>query len=182
MYAGKERIPRGQLSSSNTVMELVRPLLEEVQILCTDNFYTSVSLAHELNENQTHLVGTLGKRRKMNPKSVEQKQLDRGQMVAKESKTGVIVGKWKDTRDVMFLTTKSVPTLVETPTRRVVNKKPTTVLQYNAGKSQIDVPDQLASYGTSVRPGLKWYRKVMFKLLTNTAVVNAHIIYKSTVL
>lgn len=60
------------------------------------------------------------KKKKMNPKSVEHKQLDRGQMVAKESNTGVIVGKWKDTRDVMSLTTKSVPTLVETPTRRVV--------------------------------------------------------------
>lgn len=117
----------------------------------------------------------------MNPKSVEQKQLDKGRMVAKESNTGVIVGTWKDTRDVMFSTTKSVPTLVETPTRRVV-KKPTTVLQYNAGKSHIDVSDQLASYGTSVRRGLKWYRKVMFELVTNTAVVNAHAIYKSNVL
>lgn len=90
-----------QLSSSNTVMELVRPLLGEGHNLCTDNFYTSVALAHNLNENQTHLIGTLRKKRKMNPKSVEQKQLDRGQMVAKESNTGVIVGKWKDTRDVL---------------------------------------------------------------------------------
>lgn len=91
VYAGKERIPRGQLSSSNTVMELVRPLLGEGCILCTDNLNTSVSLAHELNENQTHLVGTLRKKRKMNPKSVEKKQLDRGQKVAKESNTEVIV-------------------------------------------------------------------------------------------
>lgn len=91
VYAGKERIPRGQLSSSNTVMELVRPLLGEGRTLCTDNFHTSVFLAHELNENQTHLVVTLRKKRKMNPKSVEQKQLDRGQKVAKESNTEVIV-------------------------------------------------------------------------------------------
>lgn len=82
----------------------------------------------------------------------------------------------------MFLTTKKVPTLVEIPTRRVVKTKPTTVLYYNAGKSHIDVSDQLASYGTSARRGLKWYRKVMFELLTNTAVVNAYAIYKSTVL
>lgn len=54
VYAGKERIPLGQLSSSNTV----RPLLGEWRTLCTDNFYTSVSLAHDLNENQTHVVGT----------------------------------------------------------------------------------------------------------------------------
>lgn len=97
MYAWKERIPRGQLSSSNTV----RPLLGEGRTLCTDNFYKRVSLAPELNENQTHFVGTLRKKRKMNPKSVEHKQLDRGHMVAKESNPGVIVGKWKNTRDVI---------------------------------------------------------------------------------
>lgn len=63
-----------------------------------------------------------------------------------------------------------------------IKKKPSTVLEYNKGKSFIDVSDQLASYGTSVRRGLKWYRKVMFELLTNTAIVNAHSLYKSTVL
>lgn len=44
------------------------------------------------------------------------------------------------------------------------------------------VSDQLASYGTSVLRGLEWYRKVMFELLTNTAVVNAHAIFKSIIL
>lgn len=58
VHAGKERIPRSQLSSSNTV----RPLLGEGRTLCTDNIYTCVSLAHELNENQTHVVGTLRKK------------------------------------------------------------------------------------------------------------------------
>lgn len=99
-------------------------------------------------------------------------------MIVKESNTGATLGKWKDKRDVMFLTTKYVPTLEEIATRRCLTKKPSTILQYNAGKSYIDVSDQLASYGTSVRRGLKWYRKVMFELLTNTAVVNAHAIYK----
>ncbi|KAG8310561.1 Dehydrogenase/reductase SDR member 11 [Homalodisca vitripennis] len=41
-----------------------------------------------------------------------------------------------------------------------------------------DVSDQLASYATTVRKGVKWYRKVAIELLTNTAVVNAHALYK----
>lgn len=66
LYAGKERIPRGQLALASTVMELVSPLLGQGRTLCTDNFYTSVSLAHELNDNNTHLLGTLRKKRKLN--------------------------------------------------------------------------------------------------------------------
>uniref|UniRef100_A0A1B6MQT6 PiggyBac transposable element-derived protein domain-containing protein n=1 Tax=Graphocephala atropunctata TaxID=36148 RepID=A0A1B6MQT6_9HEMI len=184
--AGKEHIPRGQSASSKTVMELVEPLLGEGRTLCTDNFYTSVQLAHELNENETHLVGTLRKKRKLNSKNVEKKALNKGEMIVKESNTGVIIGKWKDKREVMFLTTKEIPVMTEstnkTNKRGTTTNKPSTVLTYNQAKSFIDVSDQLASYGTSVRRGVKWYRKLMFELLTNTSVVNAHSVYKSTVL
>lgn len=60
--------------------------------------------------------------------------------------------------------------------------KPSTVLEYNDGKSFIDISDQLASYCTFVRRGVKWFRKELFELITNTCVVNAHALYKCTVL
>lgn len=89
-----------------------------------------------------------------------------------------IVGKWMDKREVMFLTTKSVPVMSEVETRRGLIKKPSTILEYNKVKSFIDVSDQMASYGTTVRKGIKWYRKVAVELLTNTAVVNAYIVFQ----
>lgn len=48
-------------------MELI---LVTGQTLYTDNYYTSVDLAHTLLDNDTHLVGTLQRNRKYNPRPV----------------------------------------------------------------------------------------------------------------
>lgn len=53
-------------------------------------------------------------------------------------------------------------------------EKPIGVLEYNQGKTGID----LASYASALRKGVKWYRKLAFSLLTGIAVVNAWILYK----
>ena len=45
-----------------TVLEVMETLLDSEQVLCTDNFYTSVKLAHEL----THSIGTLQETEKLN--------------------------------------------------------------------------------------------------------------------
>lgn len=64
LYAGKEAFRKNETLSTNTVMELVEPLLDQGRVLYTDNVYTSVQLAHILNEKQTHLTGTLRKKEK----------------------------------------------------------------------------------------------------------------------
>ena len=57
--------------------------------------------------------------------------------------------------------------------RRRATEKPIAILAYNKGKSGIDKSNQMASYATSLRKGLKWYRKLAIKLLLGVAVVNA---------
>lgn len=178
IYAGKEETPTETPVGTRVVSELMEPLLQSGRILCTDNFYTSVGLAHELLEKKTHLLGTLRKRRKYNPKPVIDAKLKKGEIITKQSNTNVIVGKWKDKRDVLFLTTESVPEMVEVETKNGTVQKPSTIVQYNNMKSFIDVSDQKASYSTAVRRGIKWYRKVAVELLVNTTVVNAHIAYQ----
>jgi hypothetical protein len=179
IYSGKEQTPTEKPVATKVVLELMQPLLDSGRVLCTDNFYTSVSLAHELLARNTHLIGTLRKNRKFNPRPVIDAKLRKGGMIAKESSTKVIVGKWKDKRDVLFLTTESVPELVEVQTKKGEVQKPSTIVQYNGIKSFIDVSDQKASYSTAVRRGIKWYRKVAIELLANTAVVNALIAFQS---
>ena len=51
------------------------------------------------------------------------------------------------------------------------------VTDYNKAKKTVDFSDQMSSYNTSVRKSLKLYRKVVFKVLLGTAVVNAGIVY-----
>ncbi|CAH2019812.1 unnamed protein product [Acanthoscelides obtectus] len=57
-------------------------------------------------------------------------------------------------------------------------KKPSAILEYNAGKDGIDVSDQMASYFSPLRKTIRWYHKLMFEILLNTAVINSLNIYK----
>ena len=61
--------------------------------------------------------------------------------------------------------------------RRRATEKPIAILAYNKGKSGIDKSDQMASYATSLRKGVKWYRKLAIELLLGVAVVNARNLY-----
>lgn len=49
-------------------------LLDKGRTLCTDNYYTSVTLAQALLDRETHLIGTLRTNRKFNTKNVIEKK------------------------------------------------------------------------------------------------------------
>lgn len=126
-----------------------------------------MGLAHHLLKQNTHLVGTLRANRKLNPTPIIAAKLTPGETILRESNSNVIVGKWKDRRDVLFLTTKSVPELIEVQTRRGVKRKPSTIIDYNNSKTFIDVSDQKASYATPIIRSIKWNRKIAVEILTN---------------
>lgn len=178
IYGGKEVSNSSAPLANKIVLELMQPLLNSGRTLFTDNFYTSVDLAHQLLKNKTHLVGTLRANRKLNPTPVTTAKLKPGEMILRQSNSNVIVGKWKDRRDVLFLTTKSVPELVDVQTRRGIKRKPSTIIDYNTSKTFIDVSDQKASYATPIRRSIKWYRKIAVEFLANTSLVNAHVLYE----
>ena len=56
--------------------------------------------------------------------------------------------------------------------------KPLAVVEYNEGKCGIDCSDQMVSYATTIRKGIKWYRKLDIRLLLGISVVNALTVYK----
>ncbi|CAK9809147.1 hypothetical protein ANTQUA_LOCUS5904 [Anthophora quadrimaculata] len=88
-------------------------------------------------------------------------------MVSKENDNGIVVLKWRDTRDVRILSTKHAPIMVPSKkknrTIRAVSPsqqtsailKPLAVVEYNAGKRGIDYSDQMVSYATTIRKGIK---------------------------
>lgn len=154
VYGGKSIRPENFSVATDVVMQLMYPLLNNGLTLVTDNFYTSVTLAHKLNAANTHLIGTLRRNRKFNATAVTSSKLRRGEMKVLQSNTKVIVGKWRDKREVLFLTTKSVPEMQDVATRKGINKKPSTILEYNSIKSFIDVSDQKAAYASTIRKGL----------------------------
>lgn len=156
---------------SSVVMTLMRDLLDSGRILYTDNIYTSVHLAHQLLARSTYLVGTLRSNRILNPKEVISANLSKGQQVARESNTGVVVLKWKDRRDVLMLST--IPT---DNRNKVQGGKPEIIVQYNNYKAYIDLSDQMKSYSTALRR-IKWFRKLAVELITGSALVNSYVLY-----
>jgi hypothetical protein len=67
IYAGKQS-EQINVTPQRVVMNLCQDLLNKGYSLYTDNWYTSVPLAGELLQNETHLIGTLRKNRKHFPK------------------------------------------------------------------------------------------------------------------
>ncbi|KAK9702512.1 Transposase IS4 [Popillia japonica] len=107
IYCGNEDRPTDQPVSTQIVMELMQPPLHTGRVLVTDNFYTSVGLAHQLNDNGIHLIGTLRTNKILNPICIFKKKLQRGELNTVESNTKLIVGKWKDKRDAVLKNMKS---------------------------------------------------------------------------
>jgi len=173
IYAGKEATP-GLEISTKIVTEMTHEYLNFGRTVYTDNWYTSVNLAHQLLDGNTHLVGTLRNNRKQNPKDVTSKKLKKGDFIAQQSDRGIVVMKWKDKRDVLVLSTKHKDTMVQTQNKFGQNiLKPQIVIDYNKGKSLVDVCDLRSSYHNPLRRSLKWYKKVAIEVLLNTSVLNA---------
>ncbi|CAB3248412.1 unnamed protein product [Arctia plantaginis] len=99
------------------------------------------------------------------------------------SESGVRIIKWCDKREVLMLTTckDHKAELINTGKQsRLTNepiRKPKCVLMYNENKKGIDYSDQMASYYSVLKRGLKWYRKVVMEFLFGTSVVNDWLIY-----
>lgn len=183
VYTGKEGNNREQNHGQKTVLRLIRGLENEGRIVVADNFYSSVGLAEELLTKKTFYCGTLLSNRRGLPKTVVSTKLKKGQCAGKMKPNGVKIIKWCDKRQVLMITTcKNHNTvLVNTGKKtRVTNediRKPSCVLLYNENKKGIDYSDQMSSYYTTLKRGLKWYRKMMTEFLFGTALVNAWIIY-----
>jgi len=83
--------------------------------------------------------------------------------------------KWKDKHDIL-LVYHSTETVARKKGYDIFKSK--LVIHYNEAKSSVDVSDQMA-YSNPLRKTIKWYKKVGFKLLLNTSVVNAWILYNT---
>lgn len=129
-------------------------------------------------DQKTHVVGTLRKHREYYSSDVKTKVLKRGELIAKETTSGVTVVKWNDKKEVLMLTTchKGNETKDVKVRNRTV-KQPVCKLDYDIGKCSVDLSDQLASYSTAVRKSTKWYRKIIVELIWGTSLVNAHHLY-----
>lgn len=125
-----------------------------------------------------YLVGTLRKNRRGNPQEVISQKLKRGEFIARENRKGITILKWKDKRDVLMLSTKHSAEMTTVNKKSYLCEKPQIVVEYNLGKSAVDLSDQMITYSSPLRRTVKWYRKLAVELLLNTCIMNALVMYK----
>lgn len=166
VYAGKEKTTENSLAvSTKIVLKMAKDLLKSGRICVIDNWYTSLQLAHILLDNKTHCLGTLRANRKGNPTNVVKRTLKRGEIYAEENERGICVLKWRDKRDVLVLSTYHRDETVEIQRRGNPIQKPKAIVDYNAGKSSIDLSDQMSSYSSALRKSIRWYKKLAVEML-----------------
>lgn len=165
IYKGKSEEVEGLSKIEALVLELMEPYLDRGHHLFLDNYYNSILLSKSLLERRTHSTGTLRKNRKGNPKALVNYKLKKGEHKW-QRKGKIYISMWKDKREVLCITTKYHPKLIQVQNRfgKTVTK-PEEVARYNDYMSGIDRCDQMVSYYSSPRKSIRWYKKVMFHLL-----------------
>lgn len=183
IYSGKGENGPEQNHGKITVLKLMQGLEDKSRELIADNFYSSVELAEELLSRKTRYCGTLRSNRRGLPKNIVSLKLKKGEIKGAMNKNGVKVIKWVDKRPLLMISTRKEDkdVLVNTGRRNWKTnadiKKPTCVLTYNNSKKRVDFSDQMSSYYSPLKRGLKWFRKVAMEYLFGMALVNAWITY-----
>lgn len=177
VYTGSLDDQGGQGHTSKVVMNLMEEKLDTGHSLFMDNYYNSYDLALHLLERQTLCTGTLNIRRKNLPDDVKNAKLTRGETIARYA-NDVMVAKWKDNRDVLYISTEFDNNIVEYENRRKrVLHKPRAILEYNQHMGGIDKTDQMMSYYPFERKTLRWYKKLGIHIF-HMLLINAYFIFK----
>lgn len=178
IYSGK-----GQLDNSITSLyeRLLCDYFEKGHTIYMDRFYTSPLVLKFLWEKKTNGVGTVMANRKGLPKqSVVNCKLNKGEMTFARNGPQICI-KWKDTRDVLLLSTvhsaDMKPVTVKARGGAIQKFKPVAIIDYNKNKTGVDHGDQLITYYPFKRKTLKWWKKMFFHLFKIT-IVNSFILFK----
>lgn len=160
IYSGANSELSGKGHSDKVVMHLMQDMLGKGHSLYMDNYYNSYPLACRLLRHDTYCTGTVLSNRKYLPPAVKSANLRKGETIANYA-DGVMLGKWRDKRLVMYLSTEHDNEMCEIENRRHQQKqKPKPIVQYNAYMKGVDRLDQMMSYYPCERKTLRWYKKI----------------------
>lgn len=177
VYEGGSDIYGGTGHTEKIVLHLLHEKLNNGHAVYLDNYYNSVELATKLLEKDTYCTGTLRVDRKNNPAEVMKAKLKKGENKSMFSNY-VHVGKWRDKRDVHYISTEFGNQMGIFKNRRgVETEKPAAIIGYNANMSGIDRQDQMMSYYPCSRKTIRWYKKLFLHVL-QMGLINSFYLHK----
>ncbi|XP_062526946.1 uncharacterized protein LOC101741752 isoform X5 [Bombyx mori] len=178
VYAGSNDETSGPGHCSKIVFKLLEERLDCGHHVYMDNYYNSYGLAVKLLDRQTYCTGTLRRNRRDNPVEIGSVSLEKG-----ENKSlflnGVHVGRWRDKRYVLYISTEHDNEMMETTSKRgSVALKPKAIVHYNNVMSGVDLQDQMLAYYPVQRKTLRWYKKLFVHVLQMSLTNSLHLYNK----
>lgn len=176
VYCGVLDDMGGKGHAANVVLSLMQGKLGNGHSLYMDNYYNSFTLAAKLLSNGTYCTGTLRSDRKHVPMEVKKEKLKTGETIARYAE-GVMIGKWKDKREVTYISTEFENCMASVTNKRGEERmKPEPIIKYNAFMKGIDRGDQMMAYYPSEQKTVRWYKKVFIHVL-QMLLTNSYFLY-----
>lgn len=177
VYCGVHDDMGGKGHAANVVLKLMEGKLGKGHSLYMDNYYNSFALASKLLANETYCTGTIRMNRKYLPTDVKTANLKKGQTIGRYAE-GVLVGKWKDKRDVSYISTEFENEMVEFVNSRGESRQKTLpIVKYNAFMKGVDRGDMMMAYYPVERKTLRWYKK-LFVHVVHMFLLNSYLLCK----
>lgn len=174
-YLGKDdQRPQNRLLGEHVVLKLMDPFLNKGRNVTTDNFFTSVKLAKELEKKGTSLVGTVNRSKREIPPVLKQSRENLySSKIYKHENLTLTVYQGKPNKNVLLLSTMHPNVEIAEGQKKL----PETVKFYNETKFGVDVVDQMARQYSTKSSSRRWPLQVFFNVL-DLAAINAWVLYK----
>ncbi|KAF2885269.1 hypothetical protein ILUMI_20892 [Ignelater luminosus] len=138
VYKGKRKENTAFAKINGLVLRPMSPYFDKGHHLVQDDYCSSLPLSNILLDHKTNSIGTLRSNQKSNPKPVTTKKLAKSEHIWKRNRK-VYVTRWQDRRDVLCVTTRYHPQIVDVSNRYGQKKqKPIEFAEYNKYMSVAD--------------------------------------------
>nr|CAB3267317.1 GDP-L-fucose synthase [Phallusia mammillata] len=172
--------------TTGIVLHLVDQVLEKSEgsgyHLYTDRFYTSTTLAHELQQRSVHLTGTIKNNMVGLPVELKKRKSQKEAIKAfRHPIKNMMVLAWQDKRLVLMLSTyhnaDTEDRVRYVKSKQEIVQKPVVVCDYTANMGAVDRSDHYCASYSFTRKTLKWWRKLFFWLL-EVGIINSFLLFK----
>lgn len=161
--------------AADVVMTLTEPFFGSGRDVCTDNYFTSHSLARQLLEKNLTLLGTIRSNRREIPPLLRERQgiYESRFLFDHDNGISIVAYQSKRNKNVLLLSSSHTSTQVTADDK----KKPLLIMDYNKQKGGVDTFDQNVEEFTVRRKTVRWPLLVFYNMI-DVATNNSYIIMK----
>ena len=161
-------------------MDMMRNYYGQGYHLFMDNYYSSPKLYVDLKDLIVGATGTLRANRKGVPQAIKDKHVDKNNTYTMKNRD-LIITKYHDRKIVYLMSivekAEAVPSGKVNPRNGDPVLRPSVVLSYDKFMGGVDRSDQMVSYATFNSRTLKWWKRVIFHVIS-LSILNAYLLYK----